>query len=1011
MRQLPQSIWDAWSEGGPFIGERAASNAYVTVEVDWYLNAESQNVGDWPVNKRPIRWWQRADGSQEETDLPNVQSISIDRSLESDAATCSISIFNQQMDPNNDPSNVPDLGDPGHFTWSHGMTADSVARWQHTPNEWAGVLIPNALLRTYEGWGGRSKSREDALDDGNVVLTGVWLIDSINISTGGTITIGCRDMAKLVIEQHLFPPLVPLAFPYPISYCYWIYTTQAITALPLPVPAPATPASSGGSVSISYATSSVDAWYGYNYLLHGHRGTDALDGNAETFWLGEGNSAPERPFAVNYWEVDLGGQEVSSFMLWPWQGDYQMYVSVMENGQWVDGGFGLIPYNYTPLIGNQPDVVDTGANIPYVAQYGVPWEEARDYALPRVFHANRIRLTFRNLQYTQWGPWHYRAGIREFTAAVSTSQTASGFSGPQFVQNYWGIANLPTGDGYWTVSRNGVVNNFGDAEHFGDASASNKVFLGITATHSGNGYYLVSDQGEVIAYGDAVHRGDFQTNNLEWCFGLALTHNEQGYWMITNQRILGFGNATSSMPSAPQQAIIASHGGTHVAGHPTGLGGWATTFAGDIISWGVANTFGPSGSHHGDASAIRPTLSGNGYWVLDQFGEVHAYGDATYFGDAAANLDLGSYIYAYDMVPSPGDRGYWILDGSGQIYPRGEATTWGSPAGGTAILRDPGNYKDYADIVKELLLWSGWFLQENLSSDEKPQVFGNIESTGIYSEECLPEDMFDKKPVIDAINALKEIVGYLAYVDEEGGFHFESPNFWAPGNFYMEDGSHTDFIPEIDERTQLIDYAIEFNDSDERSAIIISSEDPTKDFATTITTTYYPNNGYLLRGMTRPAMWINGHFTNVDEQRLMAELIALHIWFKERQGNLTIVANPAIQINDQVRIYERQTSESFIHYVRGIHTNHDLDSGKYTMQITTNWLGDTDNWAIRDGRTVTGTPGQDPSQFFFPASANLGTYLRTKAKSRSMDIVRLQWYENSNPAEFDTSSPPDGAAS
>ncbi len=98
--------------------------------------------------------------------------------------------------------------------------------------------------------------------------------------------------------------------------------------------------------------------------------------------------------------------------------------------------------------------------------------------------------------------------------------------------------------------------------------------------------------------------------------------------------------------------------------------------------------------------------------------------------------------------------------------------------------------------------------------------------------------------------------------------------------------------------------------------------------------------------MVKPAMWVNGLFVDADRRQIMAELIAMHIWFSKRQGQTTCVANPNIQINDQVRLFERQSAETYIHYVRGVSTNHDLDTGVYTMTLTTHWLGDHDDWSI-----------------------------------------------------------------
>ena len=46
--------------------------------------------------------------------------------------------------------------------------------------EWTNVLIPNALLRTYSGYGGHDLSIDGALAADNIMMTGVWLIDRIS---------------------------------------------------------------------------------------------------------------------------------------------------------------------------------------------------------------------------------------------------------------------------------------------------------------------------------------------------------------------------------------------------------------------------------------------------------------------------------------------------------------------------------------------------------------------------------------------------------------------------------------------------------------------------------------------------------------------------------------------------------------------------------------------------------------------------------------------------------------
>jgi len=421
-------------------------------------------------------------------------------------------------------------------------------------------------------------------------------------------------------------------------------------------------------------------------------------------WILTGNCTDWIEYEVN--------ETIDAVWVHPWEGPYHMYVSVMENGQWVNTPPNnttfepIVPYDPTILFSTQYPAVDTHANIPYVDDTQVNRDTAILFKLPRLYNADRIRLSFRGHQYFDWGgPWHYRCGVRK------------------------------------------------------------------------------------------------------------------AYAYLTHQ-------------------------------------------------------------------------------------------DALYQDE-------------------------------------------------TKLVKVEGNYRDYADIIRDLLLWSGWWLIPfNLGAKDtgrgdadyywhsaNPEVYGNIESTGIANDDTLPHQMFDKRPVMDAIHALKDIVGYLFYTDEEGAAHFESPNWWEPGNYDI-DGTRIRTVPEISEAHQLVSYGVTYSDQDARSEIIISTEDPTDGYSSTLTTRYAPPTKDILRGMVKPAMWVNGYFTQSDEQQVMAELIGLHIFFRQRQAQSTSIANPCLSPNDQVRFIERQTSESFIHYVRGLTTDWDFESGEYMMTMTTHWLGDQNQWAI-----------------------------------------------------------------
>lgn len=101
-----------------------------------------------------------------------------------------------------------------------------------------------------------------------------------------------------------------------------------------------------------------------------------------------------------------------------------------------------------------------------------------------------------------------------------------------------------------------------------------------------------------------------------------------------------------------------------------------------------------------------------------------------------------------------------------------------------------------------------------------------------------------------------------------------------------------------------------------------------------------------LRNINRPAAWVNTNFENPSENLLMAELIALRIWFSQRTSSATIVYNANLSIGDQVRLIERNTSETSIHVVNSISSTIDLDAGTAVSTISTNWLGDANDWVI-----------------------------------------------------------------
>ena len=1006
-------MWDAWEiSGGKLIGDYKP-HGRVTVEKDWQLNVTGAVYGT--SNRGPYRWFQREDNLQVETEVPNVESIETQRSIDADAGTASITLSNQNhYDHGEEPadgSGTTQLGRPGYYTWTYGQSDEAQARWGQIENEWADVLVPNALIRTYEGYGGNDLSISAAVAAGHLTLTGTWLIDTVTVGSTGKVQLKLRDMSKLLTDQYLYPPLVPEAL-YPVRHCRYLFDNYdlAFDGSDEPRGGWVNALSLRTNTVLKYFDSSSDKWYGFNAGLHGHRPSDSIDGSVNTWAISEGYGSANLPYATPWWEYTVQGQFDQIYIL-PHNGNYEIYISVFENGAWVEGP-GTVPYS-------QPLSVNIEADIPYVFRGATPYALGLWHKLPRLFdgyEGTRVRVSFRNLQQTPLGPYFFRAGIVEIKAKVESYADQSDIPATLYMCSY----PSDLGEGYWVVDNYGRVYAFGDARietKTGVQGATGQAGFGgtsaaIARTPTGQGYIVLEKSGAIHTYGDAptgLGSAYGAAGRFDGWNSISINAANDGY--VIGSR---FGNVSvhGSMTdhggtNALSPEISAFRGGdSHVDPRVGADGYWVVDRGGRVYNFGDAQDFGDltetviEGEH---ITHIVPTSTGLGYWLLGLAGTVEAMGDAVdYGGEPASFYDEDSFEYwnsdqhnriSWSMAPAQGDIGYWVIYADGRIIPFGEAYYYGSPST-QSFLRKDGTYKDYSDVVREVLNWSGFLLYSNTpDSGSRAPTYGNIEDTGIHAgNECLSEDLFDKKPPLDVITELKEIVGYNFWIDSDGAVRFQSPNWWAAGNFY-EDGTYTTFIPEVDERLQLTDYSVTFGDDSLRSEIVIASEEPDIDTneSTTITT-IVPFTANILRGMVRPAIWSNGVFNNAEEQKIMAELISLHIWFQQRIGRVSCQANPAIEIDDQVRIYERTTSESYVHYVRGISTSHNLITGEYTMSLETHWLGQTDNWVVtRDdllGDAVTSRYGLSPE---------LVEYLLEQQGSRSVEPARATQFDSSTP--------------
>jgi hypothetical protein len=227
------------------------------------------------------------------------------------------------------------------------------------------------------------------------------------------------------------------------------------------------------------------------------------------------------------------------------------------------------------------------------------------------------------------------------------------------------------------------------------------------------------------------------------------------------------------------------------------------------------------------------------------------------------------------------------------------------------------------------------------------RIWGDLQMTGTTPFNALEFDLFDKQPLSDCIARVKEIVGFNFFIDESGGAVWRSPNIRELGNYISgNDGGpnagRTSSYVTIDERTTLLGLSTQVSSRNVRERVAVGN---TTGKYGAITEGYnpYPSN------LRRYGVWTDTNFESLEEAKIMADLIAIRQFMTYRQSTISIAANPAIQIDDQVKIYEKVTSDTYFHYVTGISSNHDIASGRWTYDLTTSWLGTdpaTKQWVV-----------------------------------------------------------------
>lgn len=403
MRTLPTALRDKIA-AGDFTGENKATTRVTIQKIQLGLYTVGSEVySSLPFLNTPTS----------ARELPNVKSVSWNRSTDSNVASMNMEMWNTRPLP---PGTGPDVGDQfdllGFYTYNRGRTSYARQTWGHLENSWQEFLVPDRVVRVYQGYGA-DYSVVPELDQ-NLVLTGVWLIDDVTYSADGLITVECRDPGRLLVDQMMFPPVVPLP-KYPLKFERY-----------REVPNPPTKVVSAEWSRPTYEGSSNGKIGSSTEVQFGHHPADAFDGSADTlgsYWLSMGHDVPNHPSSFEWIQGAWNGDELQAAKIAVRGGRYRVYMSVWTDtarGGKITGwnGTALIPYTKAePPIGTGTGLIERYAKIPYSVTFIV--EKGAEFVVnfPPVKGITKIRFTFTNLYDSKHQPGPYRAAVRDIQVA------------------------------------------------------------------------------------------------------------------------------------------------------------------------------------------------------------------------------------------------------------------------------------------------------------------------------------------------------------------------------------------------------------------------------------------------------------------------------------------------------------------------------------------------------------------------------------------------------------------
>lgn len=1000
MREVPASIIAAWYSGTT-IGDMRPM-VRVTVQ---HPQMRLVNTGD---NLFASYLFGTQQGTPKE--LPNVLSFECDRGVENDVDTGTLTLLNVAPLPIGEVPPTEDFDLLGHYTPQRGKSAFS-SRWNHEPNEWAEALMPDNLIRTYEGYGFDAEVCPSS--DPNLVQTGVWSIVKAKFTHDGRIVVELQGLeGPLLNDQIAYPPVVPFSAG-PVAEAYpkgkYAYPVQFQAENPDPIINRTTHVNEG-TVQLEFDDSSNTPYISSEDATYrGHRLRDAFDGDPDSYWLSVGNARNDQGYSYEWVQASMSATSLSSVRFQTVGSGYTAYIGVYVDGEWqTSAEGGLVPYDPDNPI-SAPNFADEN----YVTALPVTSEGWTEVDLPEVYEgATKVRITFGNLWDSNLGPYQYRAGVRTVEAYAPGSTTVTETVTTFDLKNYGDycadeVTEILTQRGWLTQDdlREGdlalaIDPSTGVAgwqvvesiyrKHYDSrpmVSMESQVHSSLT-THDHR--WLVTDQQgrrhwrttETLATGHRIPvAAPVETSITTTKYSDDLVELVAWFWTEGWESTDGSISIAQSDVANPESVESIRAALTREIG-PAGRGRWGESRRGDgVITFRVsrepARTIRECAPDKVLAPAFLTLLSRaqldlliersidadgwrSGHVGISQANEERTKGFEMALALAGRPFRTrerdGMFVTVLlkHGVTMPQSAKVEEVEYSGTIWcPTLRHHNWLARRNGTVYFT--GN----TDIVKLFLAWAGFFWPENayeldcdgnqmprtwtkpdncLPIDGAGRVWGDFKLSGTYGPATLGVELFEKKPLLDCIKYIQDILGYVFFIDETGGAVFRPPNIYRLGNWIRSltrsNGRRSGgAMPRIDERVSLRGLESVLDGSNQRERTFVSNTDGTLG---AMAAGFVPND----TGLRRVGGWTDQNFETQGEVNIMADMITLRQLFTYRQDQIQIKGNPQIQVDDQVQVYERVTNEGYVHYVRSIKSNNDLVSGEWTYDLTTHWLGE-----------------------------------------------------------------------